>query len=358
MNTSLLYLRTLGFRRPSYLIPDRKAGPYSLISSSPPVFYLKYWMDESYRLQYCFEDLWQGMRRHSAYFLCSWRWWIEDPVKISVAKRFEDAHRRRYPKHHFVHLCNTMRQYELFHERGFDAIFCNQNCLVDDSIFRPLAGVHKTFDAVYDARLKRYKRHALAAKIEKLALIYDFSTAIDDPRCAAKIRHQFSGAHFFNHERAGTYNALTPLQVNRRLNACRVGLCLSRREGAMYASMQYMLAGLPIVSTRSEGGRDVFFDDSFTVIVDDDPGAVRKGVDELISRDIPPHLVRHNALERAQLHRGRLISLVQRIYDSEGVNRNFELEWNHIFFNKLFRENQSHEQTMEALARLRWCSGS
>ena len=49
-------------------------------------------------------------------------------------------------------------------------------------------------------------------------------------------------------------------EVNNFLNQCKVGIILSEVEGANYASIQYLLAGLPVVSTKSKGGRDVFFD--------------------------------------------------------------------------------------------------
>jgi glycosyltransferase involved in cell wall biosynthesis len=48
--------------------------------------------------------------------------------------------------------------------------------------------------------------------------------------------------------------------VNQGLARAVVGLCLSTVEGSNYASMEYMLAGLPIVSTPSIGGREVYFD--------------------------------------------------------------------------------------------------
>jgi hypothetical protein len=55
---------------------------------------------------------------------------------------------------------------------GLTTVFCNQNALVDKRIFRPLPGVAKRFDAVYDARLTPYRRHRLAAEVPNLALLH------------------------------------------------------------------------------------------------------------------------------------------------------------------------------------------
>ena len=44
---------------------------------------------------------------------------------------------------------------------------------------------------------------------------------------------------------------------------------MSSQEGAMYSSVEYLLCGLPIVSTKSTGGHDVFFTDTNCIIAED-----------------------------------------------------------------------------------------
>ncbi|MHC5832700.1 MAG: glycosyltransferase, partial [Nostoc sp.] len=91
--------------------------------------------------------------------------------------------------------------------------------------------------------------------------------------------------------------------------------------------MQYLLSGLPIVSTKSKGGRDVFFDEEYTLIVKDDPDAVKEGVNELIRRNISADTIRYKALEKIREHRLSLTSVIQSIYEQEGIKRNFSVEW-------------------------------
>jgi glycosyltransferase involved in cell wall biosynthesis len=114
----------------------------------------------------------------------------------------------------------------------------------------------------------------------------------------------------------------------------------------MYASAQYLLSGLPVVSTPSLGGRDVFFDDRYTAIVEADSRAIKQGVEDLNSRDIPADFIRQRTLEKMKAHRQRFIKLVQNIYDAEGVKRDFNEEWDKIFFNKMLRP-QSHLETIK-----------
>jgi glycosyltransferase involved in cell wall biosynthesis len=105
----------------------------------------------------------------------------------------------------------------------------------------------------------------------------------------------------------------------------------------MYASVQYLLSGLPVVSTRSKGGRDVFFDEEYALIVDDHPDSVKEGVEEMIRRNISPDTIRSKVLAEVKDQRINLINTIQGIYDQEGVERDFSIEWNRVFFHKLFR---------------------
>ena len=333
-----------------YRATDHTRAHYSMLSADPAIFYVAHWLDERLRVNNSLEQLHRYLRPRRAHFLYTWYWWIEEPARLHAARVRELRHRRRYPKHDFVHLCNTPRQHAVFVAAGLDAVFCNQNALVDERVFRPLAGVEKRFDAVYDARLNPYKRHQLAFEIQSVALIYATSTAYDGPDYASDILRLLAHAHRFNEESAGVYRKLEPEEVNRCLNECRVGLCLSAVEGAMYASIQYLLAGLPVVSTESRGGRDVFFDPETALIVDANPDAVRAGVREMARRNLPPEQIRAHTLEKIRPHREAFISTVQTIYDREGVTRLFAEEWPRLRVNKMLRQ-QRHADTIAALER-------
>lgn len=100
-------------------------------------------------------------------------------------------------------------------------------------------------------------------------------------------------------------------EIVRLYNQCRVGLCLSGMEGAMFASMEYLLCGLPIVTTRSVGGRDAFFDPEYVITVEDTPEAVSAGVKEMCARAPDPARIRAQTLEKTAMHRGWLRNLLR-----------------------------------------------
>jgi glycosyltransferase involved in cell wall biosynthesis len=334
-----------------YISADRSEAVYSRLSADPPIFYVAHWLDEQLRVNQARDQLHRYLRDRHAYFLYTWYWCIEEARRVRAARIREQRQRRRYRNHRFVHLCNTRRQHELFAAAGLETVFCNQNALVDERVFRPLPELERRFDAVYDARLNAYKRHELAAEIQSLALIYATSATYDDPKYASDTLRLLAHAHRFNEDSGHAYRMLRPEEVNRCLNECRVGLCLSAVEGAMYASIQYLLAGLPVVSTESRGGRDVFFDRETTLIVDADPAAVRAGVREMARRDLPADQIRAHTIEKIRPHREAFIETVQSIYDREGITRRFADEWPTLRFNTMLRR-QGHADTIAELDAL------
>jgi glycosyltransferase involved in cell wall biosynthesis len=235
---------------------------------------------------------------------------------------------------------------------GLPALHVNNAAFLDERIFRPLPERHKKFDAVYDARLSRFKRHPLAAQVPNLALITYLFDAQVDPDYRAAVEPIVARSHVFNGDPfRNLYRRLSTREVNECLNQCAVGLALSREEGAMYASMQYLMAGLPVVSTPSEGGRADFYHPDYVRIVDPEPRAVADAVAELRECKLSAEEIHARSMAIARVHRQRLFRCVDEIYAEQGLRRSFEAEWPAVFVNQLL--SGSEEPVPGVLAAIR-----
>ena len=255
----------------------------------------------------------------------TWAWELPEVARpiISAATDYVAKH----PLHRLAFLCNTASQEPPFAEAGWPAAVLNSNIFCNDAQFRPLAEVAPRYDAIYNARLAPMKRHELAAEIENLCLVYFY--ALCDGSVAAfhaehaRLRAAMPKATFLNRltpEGCDHYPAST---VNIAMNQARVGLCLSAVEGQMRASMEYMMAGLPIVSTPSIGGRDYFFDDEYCATVHADPRSIREAVAAMAARCIPRDHIRARTLARVERERSRFVDFVQNIIERRGGRTDF-----------------------------------
>jgi glycosyltransferase involved in cell wall biosynthesis len=75
----------------------------------------------------------------------------------------------------------------------------------------------------------------------------------------------------------------------------------------MFACCEYLLSGLPIVTTPSRGGRDVFFHSDYVEVVEETPEAVASGVARLIARNLDPEMIRNRTYQLFMEHRARLL---------------------------------------------------
>lgn len=273
------------------------------------------------------------LARYRVRFLLVPTWSSEVPGRAELFADLARRYQEDYPRHKLTFLSATDRETELMRAQGCDAITLNHNCFVNEAIFKPLAEIAPKYDAIYNARLVPYKRHELAASVDSLALLYysQAEPSVADFRALyARATALLPRAHFLNALTAEGCCFFDKPQVNQALALARVGLCLSKTEGAMLASMEYLLAGLSVVSTPSLGGRDYFFDNEFCLICDPDPRSVREAVEALIARDVPRDYVRGKTLARIEVMRQHYINFVQDLIERAGGKMRFDERFRHL----------------------------
>lgn len=221
-------------------------------------------------------------------------WLAEDAWAATIYRRSLASIKSVAPNHRIIFVANTNAEAAHFNRLGLESLVANQNQFADRDLFRPLTSVpYRIFDAVYNARFMRYKRHELARCVERLALIgYSF----DAPEFP-EIRSMLRSAHLAN-QKDDKLRLLSEAEVNEVLNLAGCGLCLSSIEGAMTAAVEYLLAGIPVVTTTNRGGRDFFLDGRFTRWVAPDAKEVAREVKNLIDERIPPEFIRAETIRK------------------------------------------------------------
>jgi hypothetical protein len=231
---------------------------------------------------------------------CGWHHdaWFADQASNSLKAL-------RLPFDQFFYLFNSPIEQQLFRERGFDGSLVNHNAWLDENLVMKPSKVEKKYDAIYVGRRSTFKRHILANMVENLAIVAGNNHGND----LAPI----PGAVYLNNQ------PLSPPQVCEKINESRCGLLLSETEGACFASSEYLLCGIPVVSTHSKGGRDVWYDDYNSIVCDPDPKQITDAVAYLKAHPRDPEVIRANHIEEARNHRLRFIEAFERVLHQHGV---------------------------------------
>ena len=253
-------------------------------------------------------------------------------LSLSVQhRRFSRAH----PWCRLIIMANTLAEERLLRALGVDVYLAPQNMFVDEAMYHPIPGRERRFDAIYNAQLAPMKRHALARLVPTCAYVtklFDtWSPILKRKQLNAFLRKLPQGHAIINTLGADHVVPMNHVQVNEAMASAHVGLCLSKLEGAMYASVEYLLAGLPVVSTRSRGGREAFFHPDTSLIVDDDPRAVRGGVEAMKARAIPPDYIRATTLRLMTAERERFNGFVDALRGTtiERMDDRWSFNYNH-----------------------------
>lgn len=216
---------------------------------------------------------------------------------------------RRQKRVHFM--SNADQETTLLRRARLPGTLVNMSIYINDRAYT-VTGDEKQYDAVYAAQMLEVKRLWLAAAVRSLyVLTYGDRKTPSGEYDLHGFEPRIAHADFNR-----TWQS--PENITRAYNRSRVGLALSKREGTMLAAVEYLLCGLPMVSTPCEGGREQFFDSRYVEVVDPTPEAVAAGVERLAGRRIDPAFVRAETLRKLAAHRERLADYVVGIIKSRG----------------------------------------
>lgn len=258
------------------------------------------------------------------------------PSQIEELVEAVRVHPTANPRLHFTFLCPTPGDTDFLRTHGLDGLHVHTNAFIDHRIFRPVPQT-KRLPAIHVASVEPFKRHRLAWGVEDIGVItYDW-------------RKQQHYAELVGYRRLGYANfsivdehcilggRLKPAEVASIVAAARCGLILSAKEGQNNASTEYLLCGIPVVSTPSVGGRDAMFDPAHTRIVEPDPRAVEAAVAEYQADAPDPLEIREAVMRKIRGHRRRFISWLSGIAGRDLLADADEDYWIPQFTNKLKR---------------------
>lgn len=284
--------------KPSYVWPN-PAFPFRVYYDGPKC---RIFIIENIQHNWNWMSQWAGRFRETDFFFVYCGWYHSPSFAKEADRIFKILQLR---KDRFFIMFNSELEKSNFTPFGFQGDVINHNAWLDeDLVMRPLPE-SKVYRAIYVARRSAFKRHHLASQVEGLALV-------------AGINHGNAEVELPPH----AYLNSAPLSAEEvcvKINQSRCGLILSASEGACFSSSEYLLCGIPVVSTPSTGGRDVWYNDYNSIVCEPESGAVAAAVDEFVTRPRDPRIIRQMHVEQAKLHRQRFVAALADIFEQTGV---------------------------------------
>ena len=183
-----------------------------------------------------------------------------------------------------IFMTNNKGQTEEAINIGFDAIFCNHNAFLDEKSFVINNKIEKIYDCVFNGSPELVKRPYLLKSLAencKMAIIqgytWDKEYFWDLSQLSTKFINKF-------HDISTPESRLTVPEVIDIYNKSKMGVITSESEGGSKVSGEYMLCGLPVLSTLCVGGREVWYNDTNTVICEGSSEGVLEGYKQVLDK--------------------------------------------------------------------------
>ena len=207
------------------------------------------------------------------------------------------------------------------------AIVLNHNSLLDPRLY--ITSSQKNFDAIVNSRPVLFKNLHLSNGVENLAFIKGAGSEYD---------HTHREYSFIN-----PVPNLGPKKVSELCAQSYCGLILSYAEGSCYSSTEYLLSGIPVVSMQSVGGRDIWYDDYNSIVIDPTDKTDAELTDEVSSavsimkeKNLDPEIIRTNAIKLQQEHLATFKNKLQSIFDKHNEEVDAAELFERQFFQKFF----------------------
>ena len=286
------------------------------------------------------------------HFILTLNWSIRPKYKIESFAKAYHRHAKKYPWLIVTVLANEPEELTLLREYGIRSELCNQNGLLDEHSYT-IHDVEKRYNAISNSRMAPYKRLELLRDVENCALITYFLDPSDhdyekrilphaggaQAACPNLICPQFDGTNWTRYD---------VNQVCETLSSSRCGVILSEEEGACFAAVEYLLCGLPVVTTKSIGGRDAMFDEDYVIWTDPTPESVAEAVKKAIALPVSPQQIRERTIAKMKKEREKYCAILNSIAREEGIEKDFSSEWNSFYTNKLMN-NMSEKDAVRYL---------
>jgi len=302
--------------KPSYVWPN-PAFPFRLYYNGPEC---RIFIIENIQHNWEWLSTYHKKIRENDYFFVYCGWFHSESFAKEADQIFAEL---SLNKDNFFIMYNSELEMSNFTPYGFKGDVINHNAWLDENlVMKVLPDVEKVYDAIYVARLSAFKRHELAKNVSNLALVagINHGNPVNDLLPPYSYKNDLP---------------LSASEVCEKINQSRCGLLLSAMEGACFSSSEYLLCGIPVVSTKCLGGREVWYNDYNSKVVDADVKKISDAVEYFIETPLDPYKIRNDHITQAEGYRNKFIDAIGQIFYRNSVALDSRVHFNESYFHKL-----------------------
>jgi hypothetical protein len=237
-------------------------------------------------------------------------------------------------------LLGTKEDVTTAREAGLNAEYINHNCFLSEKAFFPKAE-NKLYDAMLVTRALKLKRVHLAAKVKNLALVITDENPTQEgyapiPKLDSTV-----------------FKSIPQNEIHNRFCQSFSGLFLSEQEGACFSSGECLLSGTPVVSTPSQGGREVWYNEDNSIVCDPNEESVKEAVEsakrKVLTGQFNSLKIHGRHVKQGLTFRQTFVDLTQKVFKRFSVDLNAKEYFLDTFRHKMYQNYRDKEQAVKLI---------
>lgn len=223
----------------------------------------------------------------------------------------------------YVILMPTLQALNLFkkYRPTLNCCLINQNAFIDESLYKIDYTTEKKFDLIVNSSFTKLKNYDLIKNIKNSCAIgyfMDYENHSDN-----RSQQQMPGENIycpnFDNQPRTKENCkwLDPLKICNYYNMSKIGGIFSIAEGVCFSSGEYLLCGMPVLSCKCEGGREIWYNNENSVLCEPTEESVISNLNLMLDKynkgEYDREKIRNDHIKQMDFHRNNLTNEVLKL---------------------------------------------
>ena len=281
------------------------------LSFAVPIWRFYYETDDRYKIPY--EFIYQGKKYTNGISIIHIGRYVDDD-SFRDNNFFNELSLYKNLGNHIVCVPN-LKLLHMFKKYRPKLICCiaNQNAFIDENLYKIDRTVEQKFDLVVNSSFTKLKNYHFIRNIKNTcAMGYFLTTNYTESTMPGPFAYC---PNFENRPKSiPGFRWINPDEACKYYNMSKIGGIFSTKEGSCFSSSEYLLCGLPVLSCKSDGGREIWYNNENSIICDPNEESVIDNLKKIIEKynngEYDREKIRNTHIEQMELHRNNLTSCV------------------------------------------------
>lgn len=284
------------------------------LTFSIPIWRFFYQSDEKYKIPY--EFTYKNKMYTNSIAIIQFGWNITENILITD-KNFLNEKKIIDNVRNLILCAPTLKIFYLLKKYRPNLYCClaNHNAFIDETVYNIDFNNEKKFDLIVSSAFSKYKNYNLIKNIPNSAAIGYWVEDTNNETLPSK--NVFCPN--FNDQPRTKENSkwIDPFTSCKYYNMSKIGGIFSIEEGACFSSSEYLLCGLPVLSCKCQGGREIWYNNENSVLCEPTEESVISNLNLMIDKynkgEYNREKIRCDHINQMDFHRNNLTNEVLKL---------------------------------------------